>query len=410
MPNFVDLTSEELDPNDAAPDTTFRPQLPFRPQDLARFTSKPGVDQRLNDDTINTFFEYFVDLHDDLSTFSSGIWLVERSEQNKLPCTPRTVFLLPVNIDAKHWVCLVLDVEERAAEMFDSLRGQDWDKTCLRFALRFIKWLPEPFNNPEGWHAKRPTYNPQQPNLVDCGPYCLAAALYRALGHQIPPSLDNRFLRSFFHSLAVNINFAAATSTSRIPDNDENQPSTSDLERLRYLHALPPDCIPEYQDQVPGLPLGNLDEAIAALSAATLDRFAVCEKVLLDRLAHSREVANSYIDGQVTALEVLKVAANPFVVLASTLCSVGKDMGERMDDLQKAEIALENIKKFSSDLSIINRQKEVMEIALRSMTNVHREKKRAGRLMMLERAVVQADVATVSEHLENVQQRYLSRK
>jgi hypothetical protein len=179
---------------------------------------------------------------------------------------------------------------------------------------------------------------------------------------------------------------------------------------LRYLHALPPDCIPDYQDQVPGLPLGSVNEAIAALSAATLDSlFTVREKMLFDHLAQSREVANSYIDAQVTALKVLKMAADPFVALASALCAAGQNMGERMDGLERAEIALENIKKASTDLSIVNKQSEFMRIAHKSMTDVRREKGRAGRLMLLERAVVQAEVATVPEYLENTRKEYLGR-
>ncbi|KAL2276407.1 hypothetical protein FJTKL_00921 [Diaporthe vaccinii] len=56
------------------------------------------------------------------------------------------------------------------------------------------------------------------------------------------------------------------------------------------------------------------------------------------------------------------MAADPFIALASALRAAGKNMGERMDGLRRAEIALENIKKASTDLSIVNKQGELNHV------------------------------------------------
>ncbi|KAH8755097.1 hypothetical protein F5883DRAFT_180760 [Diaporthe sp. PMI_573] len=99
--DLVDLTYEGAENG-----TAIKP-LPFRPEDLARFTSNSDIGQWLNDEIINTLFERIVGLRENLRTASSGIWLVEGKP---LPCEPPTVFILPVH-EAKHWVLLTIDVE-----------------------------------------------------------------------------------------------------------------------------------------------------------------------------------------------------------------------------------------------------------------------------------------------------------
>ncbi|KAH8744291.1 hypothetical protein F5883DRAFT_590172 [Diaporthe sp. PMI_573] len=406
-PTLVDLTNEEVGQEDAGLSTT--PHLPFRPQDLARFTSKPGVEQWLNDEIINTFFEYFVALNENLRTASSGIWVVRQSGRRKMACTPSTIFLLPTNLDSKHWVCLVIDVGLLAYEMFDPLPGQDYNKTCSQLAAGFIgEWLPEPFNDWDKWHIKQPRHSPQQPNLYDCGPFIIAFGLYYALWKEVPTSFDHQFLRSFIHTLGVNINYAAATSTFVSPDNNENQPTTSELNTsLQFLNALPTQCVPEYQDQVPGLPLGTLNTAIAVLHDSTLDHVAACEQVLSDYIAQSRDAANSYIDAQIIELECLRVTADQFVMLAEALCTAGQTMVERMETLEREETALESIKRASTSLMIVNKQREIMKIVDESLPVIRREKARADRLILFKRAVEEAQVLTVAKHLEETRDKYL---
>jgi hypothetical protein len=74
----------------------------------------------------------------------------------------------------------------------------------------------------------------------------------------------------------------------------------------------------------------------------------------LGYLAQSHEAANSYIDAQ-AALRHLKVAADHFAILAEALCAAGQGMAERMEGLERAEVALENIREASTDLVIVNK-------------------------------------------------------
>ncbi|KAH8752225.1 hypothetical protein F5883DRAFT_691637 [Diaporthe sp. PMI_573] len=389
LPNLVDLTYEGAENG-----TAIKP-LPFRPEDLARFTSNSDIGQWLNDEIINTLFERIVGLRENLRTASSGIWLVEGKP---LPCEPPTVFILPVH-EAKHWVLLTIDVEQRVSSLFDSLAGQDtdsWDKNCEKLSSRFISnRLPKPFNDGKGWRTTRPTCNPQQSNSVDCGLYIILVAFCLALRLEIPPSFDHRFLRGFVHSLCTNINFVAAlgedSSARRYFDDIQavvstasNKPDSQLHTSLPFVDALPPECLPEYQNEVPG----------------------VLAPITLEIIAQVRETANLYIDTQLSTLSYLQKAADPFRILTQALIETGQTMLEKLGQLEREKIALQKIRKTANDLRA-KKQNEFKSKVNVFLADIRRDEQRVKHVMQLQRAAVVSNGLDVARRLETTYNEYL---
>ncbi|KAH8761614.1 hypothetical protein F5883DRAFT_126438 [Diaporthe sp. PMI_573] len=383
LPNLVDLTYDELGPQGAENGTATKP-LPFRPEDLARFTSNSDIGQWLNDEIINTLFERIVGLRENLRTASSGLWLVEGKP---LPCEPSTVFILPVNKD-KHWILLSIDVEQRVSSLFDSLAGQDtdsWDKKCEQLSSRFISnRLPEPFNDGKGWRTTRPIGNPQQSNSADCGLYIIMVGVFLALGLKIPAALDNRFLRAFVHSLCTNINFVAAQDEDASNDKLDSQRHTS----LPFVDALPPQCLPEYQNEVPGVP-------------------GVPGPITLEIIAQVRETANLYVDTQLSALSHLRTAVDPFRMVTEAIAETEQTMPKRLEELEREESALQNIRKTANDLRAVKKQNEFKSKANVFLAEIRREKQRVKYVMQLQRAAVVSNALDVARRLDTTYNQYL---
>jgi hypothetical protein len=294
---------------------------------------------------------------------------------------------------------LFINVERRICQSFNSRAGQDnesWDKRGEELSSRFVSnWLPEPFNDwSKDWRMERPLCNPQQSNSVDCGFYCILVALHLALGREIPPSFDDQFLRAFVHSLCTNINSVAAIDAASYGVGDvdkavtsaaDNRPDAPLDSSLPFLHALPPQCLPEYQNEVPGVPA----------------------PITLEIISQLQEAANSYIDTKLSELSYLRAAADPFVTLIQALVEAGQSMPERLKQLERDEITLQKIEETAKDLREVNKQHELKNMANGFLADIRRQKKRAKYARQLQSAAVLCKGPDVLKRLETTYNEYL---
>jgi hypothetical protein len=141
--------------------------------------------------------------------------------------------------------------------------------------------------------------------------------------------------------------------------------------------------LPEYQNEVPGVPA----------------------PLTLENIAQVRETANLYIDIQLSALSYLQTAADPFCMLIQALTETEQTMPERLGELEREEIALQKIRKTANDLRA-KKQNEFKSKANVFLADIRREKQRVKYVMQLQRAAVVSNVLDVARRLDTTYNEY----
>lgn len=381
----------------------------------------------LNEDILNTMMQHIVAVRPHLRTVPSDSWFTRGSGPSIQPCFPVTTFILPVNINTQHWVCLVVRVGQREAQLFDSLDSQGGRKTketCKKLAARFISnCLPEPFSNwDDGWHTapshSAPShYNSQQFSADDCPISCLNTAIHVALRLEVPISLERRCLRAFYYGLYVNINHFATTPASTISAGAMQQGSAQNsTTTLELKDALPSDCVLTYQNQLPEILMEKMDRGRA--EARTLDEFASSQKYIrkyMEKyLRRQQDAVYSHLDTQVAESRLLQGTLKHLTTLTQALCASDRQVPGVPDTLSQAMMSLKDARDqtknwdgFDADFSLDD-ELEAVERKVAFFDSIHRqEKERIELLARLQMAVAQVRAADVADRLKKTIEDYL---
>lgn len=374
----------------------------------------------LNEEILNTMMQHIVAIRPHLRTVPSDSWY--GSGRSIQPCSPVTTFILPVNISTQHWVCLIVRVGQREAQLLDSpdrQGGKKIEETCKKLASRFISnCLPEPFSNwDDGWHTAPSHYNSQQFSADDCGISCLNTAIHIALGLEVPISLERRCLRAFYYALYVNINHFATTSASTISAGAVQQGSARNTTTtLELKDALPSDCVLTYQNQLPEILMEKMDRGRA--EARTLDEFASSQKYIrkyMEKyLRRQQDAVYSHLDTQVAESRLLQGTLKHLTTLTQTLCALGRQVRGIPDTLSRAMISLKDVRDqtknwegLEADFSLDN-ELEAFERKVAFLDSFNRqEKERIELLARLQVAAAQTRVADVANRLKKTIEDYL---